>query len=61
MAEVMPILFDKSMEMSIAGTSLTGNKMDASNLATLFAPNLLHNFADETPSVSSGISFSSSK
>ena len=32
----------------VSGTILTGNKMDASNLATLFTPNILHNFAEET-------------
>lgn len=31
----------------IAGTTETGNKMDATNLATLFAPNILHTFQDE--------------
>ena len=29
------------------GAIETGNKMDATNLATLFAPNLLHSFTDE--------------
>ena len=27
---------------------LTGNKMDTTNLSTLFAPNLLHTFAEDT-------------
>ncbi len=35
------------------GTMEPGNKMDATNLATLFAPNLLHTFADE-PGVPGG-------
>lgn len=44
------------------GTIETGNKMDTSNLATLFAPNLLHTFSDEpSPSnVSGKTSFSPS-
>ncbi|XP_059080446.1 uncharacterized protein LOC131878482 isoform X2 [Tigriopus californicus] len=44
------------------GTVETGNKMDTSNLATLFAPNLLHTFSDEpSPSnVSGKTSFSPS-
>ncbi len=34
------------------GATEPGNKMDATNLATLFAPNLLHTFADEPGSAS---------
>ncbi|XP_024217478.1 uncharacterized protein RhoGAP102A isoform X2 [Halyomorpha halys] len=33
-----------------SGQVLTGNKMDSSNLATLFAPNILHNYSKGTPS-----------
>ena len=32
----------------VLGALLTGNKMDTTNLATLFAPNLLHTFAEDT-------------
>ena len=31
----------------ILGTAENGNKMDATNLATLFAPNLLHTFEND--------------
>jgi hypothetical protein len=34
--------------------------MDASNLATLFTPNVLHNFAEETAAATSGVTFASS-
>ena len=35
--------------------------MDASNLATLFTPNVLHNFAEETAAAtSSGVTFATS-
>ena len=30
-----------------AGTVVSGNKMDTLNLATLFAPNLMHSFTDD--------------
>ncbi|CAH1388887.1 unnamed protein product, partial [Nezara viridula] len=33
-----------------SGQVQTGNKMDSSNLATLFAPNILHNYSKGTPS-----------
>lgn len=29
------------------GSHLSGNRMDALNLATLFAPNLMHSFNDD--------------
>ena len=31
----------------IAGNTVLGNKMDSLNLATLFAPNLMHSFNDD--------------
>ena len=34
--------------------------MDASNLATLFTPNVLHNFAEETAAATSGVTFATS-
>ena len=38
---------------------LTGNKMDSSNLATLFTPNILHNFAEETATTSTSFTSTS--
>ena len=31
----------------VSGNVITGNKMDSLNLATLFAPNLMHSFNDD--------------
>ena len=31
----------------VTGTTMSGNKMDTTNLATLFAPSLMHTFKEE--------------
>ena len=42
---IIPLIIEYPILLS--GNVITGNKMDSLNLATLFAPNLMHSFNDD--------------